>query len=143
MRRPGATLLLVFADNLTSLDLSELATAHAGTSADLTLAVHDETFVLPYGVVEQVDGVVTGYREKPGVPVTVGSGIAVVGPAAVGAISAGTMPAGVIDLVLRSVEAGLLVLAYPHRSAWVDVNDAASRERAEVLVRADPDAFEL
>lgn len=141
--RSGVTLLLVFADNLTSLDLAHVAIAHSETAADLTLAVHDETFVLPYGVVDQVDGVVIGYREKPGVPVTVGSGIALVGPAAVAAMSAGTMPAGVIDLVLRSVDAGLLVLSYPHRAAWVDVNDAASRERAEVLVRADPDTFEL
>ncbi len=143
VRRECATLLLVFADNLTSLDLAELATAHAETSADLTLAVHDETFVLPYGVVDQVSGVVVGYREKPGVPVTVGSGIAVVGPAAAAALSAGAMPAGVIDLVHRSVESGLLVRSYPHRAAWIDVNDAASRDRAEALVRADPDAFEL
>ena len=141
--RPGATLLLVFADNLTSLDLAELVTAHSETSADLTLAIHEETFVLPYGVVDQVDGVVVGYCEKPRVPVTVGSGIAVVGLAAVGAMSAGMMPAGVIDLVLRSVGAGLRVLSYPHSAAWVDVNDAASRERADLLVRADPDAFKL
>jgi NDP-sugar pyrophosphorylase family protein len=140
---PGSTLVLVFADNLTSLDLAGLVSAHVVASVDLTLAVHDETFRLPYGVVEQDDGVVTGYREKPSLPVTVGSGIAVVGPRALAALAGGSLPAGMVDLVQGVVDAGLAVRAIAHHAVWVDVNDAETRKRAEALVRADPDAFEL
>jgi NDP-sugar pyrophosphorylase family protein len=141
VRGPDDLLVLVFADNLTSLDLGALVDAHGESGADLTLAVHTETFPLPYGIVDQVDGRVTGYREKPQMPVEVGSGIAVVGARAIDAMQARPGPHGVIDLVLASLAAGLDVRAVQHTAAWIDVNDAQSRDRADALVRSDPAAF--
>jgi len=138
---PGDAMLLVFADNLTSLDLGAVVERHGESGADLTLAVHTEAFRLPYGVVDRTDDRVTGYREKPSVPVEVGSGVAVVGPRAVAAMRATEPPHGVTDLVRAALDAGLDVRAMPHDAAWVDVNDASCRDRAEALVRADPAAF--
>jgi NDP-sugar pyrophosphorylase family protein len=135
------TAVLVFADNLTALDLGGLVSVHRARAADLTLAVHEESFRLPYGVVDHDEGVVTGYREKPLTGVQVGSGIAVVGPRALAMLADLERPVGIVDLVRGAVAAGLDVRAEPHASAWVDVNDAESRQRAEALVRADAAAF--
>jgi NDP-sugar pyrophosphorylase family protein len=134
-------LLLVFADNLTSLDLGGLVDTHARSGADLTLAVHTEAFRPPYGVVDRVGDRVTGYREKPDLPLLVGTGIAVVGPLAVATMAATEGPHGIADLVRLSLAGGLDVRAVEHSAAWVDVNDAPSRDRAEAMVRADPAAF--
>lgn len=139
----GRTLLLVFANTLTSLDLSGLAEAHVRAWADLTLAVHSEELRLPYGIVEHKDGVVTGYRDKPVLGVPVASGVAVVGPRALATLARGTAPTEIADLVQRAVDAGLAVRAVPDQAARVDVDDTQALERAVALVRADPDAFEL
>ena len=118
-----------------------MVASHFDSGADLTLAVHMETFRLPYGVVGETDGVVFDYREKPELPVKVGSGIAVVGRRAVAAMLSRPGPHGVTDLVQSSLADGLEVRAVSHSAAWVDVNDAESRDRAETLVRSDPAAF--
>ena len=135
------TAVLVFADNLTALDLGKLVSVQHARAADLTLAVHEESFRLPYGVVDHHEGVVTGYREKPSTGVQVGSGIAVVGPRALAVLADLERPVGIVDLVRGAVAAGLAVRAEPHSAPWVDVNDAESRQRAEALVQATPAAF--
>ncbi len=139
---PDDRVLLVFADNLTALDLRDLVAQHETAGADLTLAVHTESFRLPYGVVDREGDRVTGYREKPMVPVEVGSGIAVVGGRAVEAMRSTEGPHGITDLILATIAAGLRVHAVPHAAPWVDVNDASSRDRAEAMVRTDPALFD-
>ncbi len=142
---PGSDrpLLQVRADNLTSLDLAGLVDAHERAWADLTLAVHDQAFRLPYAVVQHDKGVVTGYQEAPLAAVPVASGVIVVGPRALAILAGRSSPRGIADLVRRAVEAELAVRAVTHAKAWVNVNDAGSLDQAAALVRADPDAFEL
>ena len=142
---PGSDrpILQVRADNLTSLDLAGLVDAHERAWADLTLAVHDQAFRLPYAVVQHDKGVVTGYQEAPLAAVPVASGVIVVGPRALAILAGRSSPRGIADLVRRAVEADLAVRAVTHARAWVNVNDARSLEQAVALVRADPDAFEL
>jgi NDP-mannose synthase len=143
-RLPG---LVVYADNLTSLDLAGLLARHHRSGADLTLAVHEQRIQLPYGQVQlEPDGEllrVLGYREKPLLPVTVGSGVCVVGPGLVSALAAGpSRPRGVVDAVNEAVGLGLSVLAHPHAAPWVDVNDRSGRAEAEALLRRHPTGFE-
>lgn len=131
--------VLAFADNLTDLDLTQLLSTMRNASASLVLAVHDQPFRLPYGVVDVSGDRVGGYREKPEIPIRVGSGLAIVGADSRSLVD-GAM--GLVDLVNRTIAAGQLVVAHSHGARWVDVNDPSLIRAAEAMVRAHPKGFE-
>ena len=72
-------LLVVFADNLTALDLRALVEDHHGGGAAMTVAVHEHPFQIPFGVPEIRGSEVVGFREKPIFPMLVCSGAYVLG----------------------------------------------------------------
>lgn len=133
-------LLVVFADNLTDLDLGALLEAHRGA---LTLATHQHPVPVDYGVLELSGQRVTAYREKPTLQVTVSSGLYVLGPPAMQAIAARTAAdeagqrgrCGATDMVRDVLEAGHEVGSFAHQARWVDVNDARKLGEAEELLR--------
>ena len=134
-----ADALLLFADNLTDLDLSALVRTHRDRGGALTLAVHDEPFTLPYGVVDETDGAVSAYREKPTLAVLVSSGLAVVSATARDQLTA---PAGLSDFANHCVAAGLSVGTHRHRARWIDVNDTRKIAAAEAIVQSAAAEFE-
>jgi len=125
--------VIVNVDNLTSLDLAQLAGFHRGEGAALTIAMHAQPFPIPFGMLE-VDGQrVVAYREKPELSVPISSGTYVVSRRAIDRVPPGKridVP-GLVDALLRAEEP---VLAYPHREAWIDVNDEAALARAQRVV---------
>jgi NDP-sugar pyrophosphorylase family protein len=127
---PPGGLLVVYADNLTSLDLTALVRHHLSTAAVLTSAVHYEPFRIPFGEVEVEDGWLTAYREKPEHRVLVSSGLCVLSREAVKHLPAGR-PAGAAELVNQLLASGEKVAAFLHSDSWIDVNDASALERAE------------
>ena len=138
----GQELLIVFADNLTSLDLNALVRHHRDTDAALTAAVHLEPFRIPYGEVQIQDGVICGYREKPEHRVLVSSGLFVLAPAARSYLPRGERTE-VASLVNRLLAEGAKVSAFEHDAPWIDVNDSSGVERAEHLVAKHSDEFEF
>jgi NDP-sugar pyrophosphorylase family protein len=139
--RDAGDVLVVFADNVTVLDLRALIDHHLASGAAMTLASHDEPFQLPYGRLELAGGDrVVAYTEKPELAVTVSSGTAVLSPAATGLLAADT-PTGMADLARELLRAGLPVRAFRHQAPWVDVNDAAAIPRAERLLEQHAAAF--
>jgi hypothetical protein len=136
-------LLQVHAENLSSMDLAALVDAHVRTWADLTFAIHEQAFRVPYGVVQHDEGTVTAYLDRPVAAVPVSSQVAVVGERALALLSGAAPPSGMTDLVARAVERGLRVRSVAHDAAWVHVDDDHALELATGVVRADPDAFEL
>jgi NDP-sugar pyrophosphorylase family protein len=138
------SLLVVFADNLTTLDLAQIDRDHRAQLADLTLAVHAEPFRLPFGQVHLggEDGVqIVDYVEKPTHEFLVCSAIMVLGQAALRALDT-RRPTGISDLCRNMLAMGARVRAWPHRAAWTDVNDAAAIDRAERMLAAHPDVFD-
>jgi mannose-1-phosphate guanylyltransferase/phosphomannomutase len=133
-------ILVLFADNLIALDLVALVGQHTRCKAALTVATHLEPFRIPYGEVSIADGRVTAYQEKPERRILVSSGTYVLGPEAVEVLPRGQR-ADIAWLVERLLARGALVLNCSHETCWVDVNDAASLQRAEELVAARPDVF--
>jgi mannose-1-phosphate guanylyltransferase/phosphomannomutase len=134
-------LLVVNADNLTSLDLRAFAVHHAAPpAAAMTLAVHVQPVAVPWGQVELLGGRVAAYREKPTLPVAICSGCYVLGPLALGVLRPGHR-CDAPDLVRALLAAGAEVRAYEHAALWVDVNDGAAVARAERLVGEHPMAF--
>jgi NDP-sugar pyrophosphorylase family protein len=137
---PGPDLLVVFADNLTSLDLLSLLAHHRSKGADLTLASHEQAFRFPYGRLELSGDRVVGYVEKPIIRMRVSTALAVLSPAARELIPTGRA-LGLADLAADMIARGMHVSAYIHQAPWVDVNDLASLRRAERLVQRHAGMF--
>jgi NDP-mannose synthase len=131
--RRGPELLVVFADNLTTLDLAAIVRRHRQAGAALTAAVHFEPFRIPFGEVEVRDGMVVAYTEKPERRILVSSGVLVLGLAAIARIPRG-QPTGVSWLANQLLAAGERIAAFPHEAPWIDVNDMGAAERAERLL---------
>jgi NDP-sugar pyrophosphorylase family protein len=124
--------VIVNVDNLTSLDLRQLARYHRELAGAATIATHHQPFPIPFGMLELAGPRVVAYREKPQLSLPISSGTYVLGRRAIDRVPAGRrfdLPA-LIDALLQAEEA---VLAYPHREPWVDVNDEAALAHAERL----------
>lgn len=134
-------ILVVFADNLITLNLNDLLARHKLSRAALTVATHVEPFRIPYGEVRVAEGRITAYLEKPELRIHVSSGTYVLGPDTLGLIPRGQRM-DIAELVNRALDRGSLVVSFAHETCWIDVNDAASLRRAEELVASRPDVFE-
>lgn len=141
LRDRASTVLVVYADNLTSLDLRDVVDRHHDAGNDLTLATHVEPFRLPYGELSVEDGLVVDYREKPEHRMLVCSAVSVLGPESL-AVAAREAPLGLVDLFRELRRGGHRVAEFRHEAPWVDVNDDASVGRAEELVSSHRDAFD-
>jgi NDP-mannose synthase len=133
--------LVVYADNLTALDLNALVDHHSQADAALTSAVHFEPFRIPFGEVEVQSGMIVTYREKPERRILVSSGVFVLSPTATQHLPRGqrTEVAGLVNRLLAEHER---VTAFLHDAPWVDVNDSAGIARAERLVAEYAQLFE-
>jgi NDP-mannose synthase len=136
------TVLVVNVDNLTSLDLSALLQHHRVTHTAMTIATHTELFPVPFGQVSIRKGRVTGYKEKPVLPVLLSSGTYVISPAARRMIPSGR-PVGAPELVHILLREQRRISAFRHSAPWIDVNDSASVGRAEALIMANCREFDL
>lgn len=136
----GRDVVVLFADNLTTLDLGDLTARHRAQRAALTLACHDHGVPIPYGRLVLAGSRVTGYDEKPTVSVPVASAVSVLAPQALAAMPTGR-PTGLVDLTTALLGAGADVHAYRHATPWVDVNDASALPAAHALLAENPDLF--
>jgi NDP-mannose synthase len=138
----GHDLLVIYADNLTSLDLNALVAHHRDARTVLTSAVHYQPFQIPFGQVEVEGGRIRAYLEKPVHRILVSSGIFVLSPRAIRHLPPGKA-ASVSGLVNSLLQAEEPVSAFAHDAAWIDVNDPNAVERAEQLLAERPGVFEL
>jgi len=131
-------LLVVFADNLTALDLRALVEDHHRGGAAMTIAVHEHPFQIPFGAPEIRGSQVVGFREKPTFPMVVCSGAYVLGTEALDHLPYGE-PCGAPMLIDRLLLPGRIVRRYMHQAVWVDVNEHQSLIAAERLLAATPE----
>jgi NDP-sugar pyrophosphorylase family protein len=133
-------LLVIYADNLTALDLNAIVRHHVDAGAALTSAVHFEPFKIPFGEVELKDGRIVAYREKPEHRVLVSSGVFVLGSSAIACIPRGqrTEVSWLVNLLLAEHAE---VAAFLHQAPWIDINDSGGIARAEQLIAEHGGAF--
>jgi NDP-sugar pyrophosphorylase family protein len=136
------SVLVVYGDNLTTLDLQRMVAAHWSANADMTLAVHEHRFRMPFGEVQSSNGRVIGYAEKPSYAFKVCSGIAVLGEKSMAALNDG-LPMGLSDLTMKLISSAGHVLEYGHGAAWIDVNTSSDVRTAEQLVSEHHGDFDL
>jgi dTDP-glucose pyrophosphorylase len=123
-------LLVINGDILTALDFRAFLDFHFEHRAEMTVAVREYGFNVPYGVVE-TDGVkVTAVTEKPTVKFFVNAGIYLVSPSARHLVPSRRrfdMPQ-LIDIVLKS---GGSVISFPVWEYWLDIGRHEDYERAQ------------
>ena len=138
-----SSLLVVYADNLTALDLTAVWRFHHEKQADITLATHHQTFRMPFGevAISNETSDVTAYTEKPEYSIPVCSAVSVLGPWALSAL-ASSSPMGISDLTRLAIAQQKRVSAFQHQAPWIDVNDLGERSRASRLVAENFDQFE-
>jgi NDP-mannose synthase len=127
-------------DILTTLDYGALFEAHAASGAALTIAMQRETVDVSLGVIECVNGQVSGYREKPKLTYDVSMGIYVYERRALDALPA-EGPCQFPELVIRLLDAGELVHAFRSDAVWYDIGTFAEYERALADLRTRPGLF--
>jgi NDP-sugar pyrophosphorylase family protein len=125
-------LLVVNVDNLTTLPLCALAEHHLETQAGLTIACHREAFRIPYGQVIVEAGEAVDYQEKPSFAVLISSGTYIISSEATKLIEP-EQRFDITDLFCALRRHGFRTSVFEHSSKWVDVNDADSLKRAEVM----------
>jgi dTDP-glucose pyrophosphorylase len=127
-------MLVINGDILTALDFRALLNFHFEHSAEMTVAVREYGFDVPYGVVD-TDGLhVTAVTEKPTVKFFVNAGIYLISPSARKLIPSGQhfdMPQ-LIDLL---VKAGGKVISFPVWEYWLDIGRHEDYEQAQEDVR--------
>jgi NDP-sugar pyrophosphorylase family protein len=136
----GRDALVVYVDNVTTLDARALVEHHRRLGAAMTVAMHRWPLRNPFGELTVEAGFVTSYREKPVRQVRISSGTCVVSPAAA-TLCPESLPFGASDLVTELVRRHDRVAAFEHAEPWIDVNDAASIAEAESLLREHAEAF--
>lgn len=134
--------IVVYADNLTSLNLRDVFDFHEAKAASMTVAVHSHEFRMPFGEVQLQGDAVCGYDEKPISRFNVCSAISVLGPEAMSAIPPNGA-FGISQLVQKLIQSDQLVAAFTHAAPWIDVNDQASLQIAERLVKESREEFEF
>jgi NDP-mannose synthase len=135
------TFIALNGDVLTTLDYRELIDYHRAHGAALTVATKLKRVDIDLGVVESEGGLITNYREKPSLDYQVSMGIYVYEPRALD-----HLPGGVCqfpDLVLRLLDAGERVAAFPSAAEWYDIGTTQEYERAMEALELRPSAFRL
>jgi NDP-mannose synthase len=122
-RVPGLneTFLVMNGDLLTDLNFEDLVAFHKMNKAALTIATHKRTVKIDLGVIEtNGENKITGYMEKPERIYQVSTGVYVYEPSVLRYIS----PDAYLDfpdLVLRLLQAGENVCAFPTDCLWLDI----------------------
>jgi NDP-mannose synthase len=136
------TFLVMNGDLLTDLDLDELVAFHRQQNATLTIATHQRTVKIDLGVLEfDNDCQVRGYREKPTTTYHVSMGIYVYEPRVLKFIEPGKY-LDFPDLVLRLIERGEKVSAFPADCLWLDIGRPDDYAKAQELFAQKEEAFE-
>jgi dTDP-glucose pyrophosphorylase len=127
--RPADPVLVLNGDLVVQFDLAAMLAFHARGGHTMTLAVHDYTHTVPYGVVEVDRGRIVGVKEKPTVVWPTNAGIYAIEPALVERVPKETdFP--MTELVAQCLSRGESVGAFAIDGDWIDVGRRQELERA-------------
>jgi NDP-sugar pyrophosphorylase family protein len=132
--------LVLNGDILTTLDFGRLFDSHLSSGADLTIATYAKLVPIPLGVVDQVDGRVIGYTEKPVLSYEASMGVYAYSRSALEAIPKGR-PFDLPDLVHELMRLGRRVEAYHSDAEWLDIGNPEDYSAAQKAFEASPGLY--
>jgi len=137
------TFLVLNGDLLTNINIHDLVSFHCAQKATLTIGVQTREVKIDLGVLELDGGfTVARYLEKPKNSYNVSMGIYVYEPAVVRYIEPGRY-LDFPDLVIRLLEHGERVCAYPSDCLWLDIGRPDDYARAQQLYAEKKEDFIL
>jgi dTDP-glucose pyrophosphorylase len=117
-------------DVLSDVDLVSMHKFHLLNGCDLTVAVADRAFEVPFGIVEVDHERVVRLSEKPKLKFSVNAGMYLLNPDVKLAVPLNRRY-DMTDLISDLLKRDRIVGSFPIRSAWLDVGDATALRRAE------------
>jgi NDP-sugar pyrophosphorylase family protein len=121
--------LMVNGDILTKLDFGSFYKAHVSEGAVMTVGCIEYTVQVPFGVIENDNGLVRGIVEKPSTSHLVAGGVYALSPGALAEVRA-SQRLDVPDLISELVKKKKRVRAYKIEEPWLDVGKMSDYERA-------------
>ena len=142
VRELKETFLVMNGDLLTDLDFHALVDCHKNSDAALTIATHKRRVKIDLGVIQfNAEHCVTGYLEKPETSYDVSMGIYVYEPRVLKFIKRGEY-LDFPNLVLKLLEAGEKVCAFPTECTWLDIGRPDDYAKAQELFADKREMFE-
>ncbi|MDP9794598.1 NDP-sugar pyrophosphorylase family protein [Catenuloplanes nepalensis] len=128
--------LVMNGDVLTDLDYGHLLRTHADSGAAVTVATSERVHRIDFGVLDNADGRITGFREKPSLTYSVSMGVYGMSRKTIAPYPAGE-PFGFDQLVLDLLAKNEHAAIYPFEGFWLDIGrpedyDEANRNFAEL-----------
>jgi dTDP-glucose pyrophosphorylase len=127
---PSEPLLVINGDILTKLDFRAMLKYHQKHKAELTVAVRQYGFQVPYGVIECEGSRVLHLQEKPTYNFFVNAGIYLVQPGALENIPQGRH-FDMTDLIQALVKLDRTIVAFPIVEYWLDIGQTTDYEQAQ------------
>ena len=112
--------LVLNGDILTDLNLNRLISTHAAHKGLVTIATSVRTTKMDYGVIEESDGVVQVFREKPVLSHLVSMGVYCMSPGVLNLIPTG-VPFGFDHLMAEMLSSHQSVHVFKHEGHWLDI----------------------
>ncbi len=128
--------LVLNGDVLTDLNLSQFANFHRRQPGPVTIATAVRTIKMDFGVIEEVDNAVVGFREKPSLPHLVSMGLYCMDSSVFELIPNG-VPFGFDDLMLQMLEDQTPVHVFKHNGLWLDIGRVEDFHRAQDIAWDD------
>jgi dTDP-glucose pyrophosphorylase/CBS domain-containing protein len=128
-------LLVINGDILTRVDFKAMLDFHREYNADLTVAVRQYEFRVPYGVIETDGVLVRAISEKPVVRQFINAGIYLLNPAVKCFIPNG-QHYDVPELIDRLLQENRPVVCFPIREYWLDIGKSEHYDQANLDIAA-------
>jgi NDP-sugar pyrophosphorylase family protein len=126
------TFLVLNGDVLTNLNLSAFIDHHRRQNSSLTIAATTRATKMDFGVIEDMNGVVTQFREKPTLMNCVSMGAYCMEPEIIKYIPDG-VSFGFDDLMLCMISKGLPVHTFRHQGLWLDIGRVDDFHKAQEI----------
>jgi dTDP-glucose pyrophosphorylase len=122
-------LLVINGDILTRVDFRAMLDFHREHKADMTVAVRQHEFQLPYGVVTTDGFSITSISEKPVLRHLISAGIYLLSPSLRSYIPV-NKPYDMPDLIANVIADGCSVASFPVGEYWIDIGKLEDYRRA-------------
>ena len=130
MDPPDGPALVINGDILTEVDFSAMLDFHLEHQAEMSVAVRQYVFQVPYGVLECDGQRVCGLKEKPEYEFMVNAGMYILEPS-VWELMPGKSRFNMTDLIEMMMDGDRTVVSFPVLEYWLDVGQPGDYRRAQ------------